>query len=140
MGDARAELTPSKPYLLRALHEWLVDNGLSPHLIVNARHAGVVIPEDAVKDGKLVLNIAPRAVRGLALENHAVSFQARFSGRPFAIHLPMDAILAIYARENGQGMMFAGEEAADAEQAASGPPADESGPAPRGGPHLKVIK
>ncbi len=100
-------MTPNKPYLLRALNEWILDNGLTPHLIVDAKAEGLEVPEQAIKDGKLVLNIAAQAIAKLEMGNDSISFQARFSGVPFDIFLPVDAVMAIYARENGQGMMFA---------------------------------
>jgi stringent starvation protein B len=102
-------MTSSKPYLLRALYEWILDNGLTPHLIVDADAADVDVPESAIQDGRLVLNVSPAATRDLELENEAVTFQARFAGSPRHLYLPMASVLAIYARENGQGMMFAEE-------------------------------
>jgi stringent starvation protein B len=125
-------MTSNKPYLLRALHEWILDNGLTPHIIVDVQADGVVVPPQAVRDGKLVLNIGPQATRGLQMGNEAVSFQARFSGRSHRISLPIDAIMAIYARENGQGMMFAQER--------TGPEPGKKGKGKAEGPHLTVIK
>jgi stringent starvation protein B len=136
-------MTPSKPYLLRALFEWILDNDLTPHLIVDAHADGVVVPAQAVQDGRVVLNIAPSATRDLLMENDMVSFQARFSGVSQELWIPTDAVLAIYARENGQGMMFAdGADDGDPEDAPDG---DGSGPADgpgkkTGGPKLRVIK
>ncbi len=130
-------MTPNKPYLLRALYEWILDNGLTPHLIVDVHDENVVAPRQAMQDGKLVLNISPSATRGLELGNDSVSFQARFSGTPFDIWLPIDAVLAIYARENGQGMMFARE----TPEEYTSKPDDEAGkPEKPAGPHLKLIK
>jgi stringent starvation protein B len=128
-------MTSSKPYLLRALYEWILDNDMTPHLIVDAEADGLVVPPQAVQDGRVVLNISPSATRDLALENDSVSFQARFAGVSRELWIPAGAILAIYARENGQGMMFA--DAAD-----DGPePPDDDAPSPRpGGPKLRVIK
>lgn len=126
-------MTSSKPYLLRALFEWITDNEQTPHIIVDASLATVDMPPQSVQDGRLVLNISPMATRNLALENDAVSFQARFGGVSQDIFLPMDAILAIYARENGQGMMFASAEGDDS----PGPP--DTPPQPSG-PRLRVIK
>jgi stringent starvation protein B len=122
----------NKPYLLRALHEWILDNGLTPHIIVDVHAAGVEVPPQAVQDGKLVLNVSPQATRDLDLGNDAVSFEARFAGSPHRILLPIDAVMAVYARENGQGMMFARDQA---EPETPEPENDK----PRG-PHLKVIK
>ena len=104
-------MTSSRPYLIRALHEWIVDNGLTPHIVVKADFPGNKVPERYAQDGRLVLNIAPAAVRGLELSNEAVHFSARFSGTPMQVVIPTGAVLAIYARENGQGMAFPEEEA-----------------------------
>lgn len=93
--------------MVRALYEWIVDNGLTPHIVVNARAQGAEVPQQYVnKDGQIVLNIAPRAVTDLDLGNAAIVFNARFGGIPTDIYVPCHAVLGIYARENGQGMMF----------------------------------
>ncbi len=132
-------MTSSKPYLLRALYEWILDNDMTPHLIVDAEAKGVVVPPQAIQDGRVVLNISPSATRDLMLENDSVSFQARFSGVSRELWVPSAAILAIYARENGQGMMFA--DVADEEPADEAPGPDDDKPGPRpGGPRLRVIK
>lgn len=99
-------MTPRRPYLLRAFYDWLVDNDLTPHLVVDATLPGVKVPMEFVSDGQIILNIAPRAVGNLELGNEAVSFNARFSGRPHSVIAPMYAVMAIYARENGAGTMF----------------------------------
>ncbi len=99
-------MTPRRPYLVRAFYDWLVDNDLTPHLVVDATLPGAQVPMEFVSDGQIVLNIAPRAVGNLELGNEAVSFNARFSGRPHAVIVPMYAVVAIYARENGAGTMF----------------------------------
>jgi stringent starvation protein B len=100
------KMTPRRPYLVRAFYDWLVDNDLTPHLVVDATLPGAQVPMEFVSDGQIVLNIAPRAVGNLELGNEAVSFNARFSGRPHAVIVPMYAVVAIYARENGAGTMF----------------------------------
>lgn len=100
------ELTPSQPYLLRAIYEWIVDNDLTPYLLVDASNDDVHVPRHYIENGKIVLNIAPRAVNNLTLNNEAVQFNARFSGKPMDVFLPTQAVLAIYAKENGQGMVF----------------------------------
>ncbi len=100
-------MTSSKPYLLRAIYEWLVDNDTTPHLLVDANAAGVKVPESYVKDGSIVLNIAPGAVRNLELGNDYVLFSARFGGVAYDIEIPIQAAKMIYARENGQGLMLA---------------------------------
>lgn len=99
-------MTPSRPYLVRAIHEWLNDNLLTPYLLVDATRPGVQVPAAFVKDGRIVLNIAPGAVRDLFIRNDDVSFSARFGGVPMQVYVPMAAVLAVYSRENGQGMFF----------------------------------
>ena len=113
-------MTPRRPYLLRAFYDWLVDNDLTPHLVVDATLQGVKVPTEFVSDGQIVLNIAPRAVGNLELGNEAISFNARFSGRPHSVIVPMYAALAIYARENGAGTMFEPEPAYASDMAESG--------------------
>lgn len=104
-------MTPRRPYMLRAFYEWLVDNDLTPHLVVSATLPGVRVPEEFVQDGQIILNIAPRAVGNLELGNEAITFNARFGGRPHSVIVPLYAVQAIYARENGAGTMFEPEEA-----------------------------
>ncbi len=99
-------MNSSRPYILRALHEWIVDNECTPHILVDADHPQVKVPPGHVVDGRIVLNTAPAAVRYLEIDSQAVSFEARFSGAPFSLYVPIDAVLAIYARENGKGMFF----------------------------------
>jgi stringent starvation protein B len=128
-------MTTNRPYLLRALYEWINDNGLTPHVLVDAEVDGVDVPDHAIQKGKVVLNIAAGATEQLILDNETICFKARFSGKPYQINVPMDAVIAIYARENGQGMMFAQDE--------SQPPppvdgSDDDSPPPRS--HLKVVK
>lgn len=100
-------MTSSRPYLLQALLDWITDNQLTPHIIVDANYPETSIPRQFVENGKIVLNISPFAVRDFFLDKEKVSFSARFSGSPMNIYIPIPAILAIYARENGQGMVFA---------------------------------
>lgn len=99
-------MNSSRPYILRALHEWIVDNECTPHLLVDINHPQVKVPPGYAADGRIVLNAAPAAVRYFTVDNEAVSFEALFSGAPFSLYVPIAAILAIYARENGQGMFF----------------------------------
>ena len=99
-------MTSSRPYLLRALYDWIVDNGLTPHLLVNAEFPQAQVPVQYVEQGRIVLNIAARAVNGLLMTNDDVSFSARFGGQPMTVHVPIGGVIAIYARENGQGMFF----------------------------------
>ncbi|HWU70983.1 MAG TPA: ClpXP protease specificity-enhancing factor, partial [Pseudoxanthomonas sp.] len=104
MNDATPRMTSHRPYLLRALAEWIADNDMTPHLLVDATQAGVQVPASAVKEGKVVLNIAQRAVAHLLIDNDSVSFSARFGGVSYPVRVPIPAVLAIYARETGQGM------------------------------------
>ena len=96
----------NRPYLLRGLHEWILDNDLSPHILVDANAAGVQVPTQYVKDGKIVLNISPESIKGLNIGNDEIGFSARFGGNPYDISVPVIAVLAIYAKENGKGMIF----------------------------------
>ena len=100
-------MTPSKPYLVRALYEWLLDNEMTPHVLVDANAESVMIPQGIATDGKVVLNLAPSAIQQLEMTNEYLSFSARFSGVAQNVYCPMTSVLAIYARENGEGTMFA---------------------------------
>lgn len=103
-------LSPRRPYLLRALYDWLLDNDLTPHVVVDATWPLVTVPQQFVKDGQIVLNIAPSAVQAFYMDNDGVRFRARFSGQEQRIELPIGSILAIYARENGAGSIFEAED------------------------------
>ena len=100
-------MTPNRPYLLRALYEWISDNAMTPHILVDAEFTGVDVPEQAVQKGKVILNIDNAAVHELEMGNEWLTFTARFSGRKHGVSVPLEAVLAIYSKENGQGMMFA---------------------------------
>lgn len=102
-------MKPSRPYIVKALYDWLLDNDLTPHLLVDAAQEDVIVPLQFVEDGQIVMNINPSAVRNFYMDDQAISFNARFSGQPMDVYIPMKAMLAIYARENGQGMGFGGE-------------------------------
>lgn len=104
------QMTPNRPYLVRAFFDWIVDNNLTPYLLVNAEASGVQVPSQYVKDGQIVLNIAPQAVGGLDMGLDAIRFSARFGGVAHQIYIPLWAVQAIYARENGAGTMFSDEE------------------------------
>ncbi len=108
-----SQLSPRRPYLLRAFYEWLLDNQLTPHLVVDVTLPGVLVPMEYARDGQIVLNIAPRAVGNLELANDEVRFNARFGGVPRQVTVPLAAVLAVYARENGAGTMFEPEAAYD---------------------------
>jgi len=129
-------MTSTRPYLIRAVHEWISDNGMTPYLLVDANMPGVQVPASAIKDGRIVLNVATRAVTQLDLGNHMIRFLARFSGVSQSIELPVSAVQAIYAQETGQGMMMPAENAATDTQ-----PVPSSEPAvPKKPPHLRIIK
>jgi stringent starvation protein B len=128
-------MTLSRPYLLRAIHEWIVDNDLTPHILVDASREGTVVPTHLVEDGKIVFNIGPRAVSTLQMRNDAVEFEARFGGSPMHVHLPILAVLAIYARENGKGMIFTEEEGTTPPT-----PPEDAGADKTKRPSLRVVK
>lgn len=138
-------MTSSQPYLLRALNEWIVDNGYTPQILVDSTHADLNIP-DAVRAGdKVVLNISPSAVRDLEIDNEYVSFVARFSGVSHAVLVPIEAVQAVYARENGQGMMFPEADLEESGETADASDTDRRADkkktgSRRGKPNLKVIK
>lgn len=157
MGDDALAMSSHRPYLLRALYEWIVDNGMTPHVLVDARMPGVRVPAHAVKDGRIVLNIAERAVGGLRMENDALRFSARFGGVSQAVVVPMPAVIAVYARETGQGMALPDEPRGgatpmeptdDVGSDTEFPPPDDGGPdgpsgpsqPPKRGGHLRIVK
>lgn len=105
--------TPKRPYLLRAFYEWIVDNGMTPHIMVDARSPKVKVPRQFVKDGNIVLNVSMTAANNLLMDNDQVTFNARFSGKAMSIWLPMWSIMAIYARETQDGLNFPPEEYAE---------------------------
>lgn len=137
-------MTSNRPYLLRALWDWISDNELTPYLLVDARLPGVRVPPFAIRDGQVVLNVAMRAVADLELGNDCVRFKARFGGVGHVVEVPVGAVLAIYAQENGQGMMFPAEpvEGAPTGQQPAEPaePAPPDDPPPRKGPVLRIVK
>lgn len=134
----------SRPYLVRALYEWIVDNDCTPHLLVDAEYVGVQVPSGFASDGQIVLNVSPTAVRNLHMDNEAVSFEGRFAGVPQSLYIPADAVLAVYARENGQGMVFESEPSAMGREEIEDPDKevspDDEPPRPSGRPSLKVVK
>ncbi len=124
-------MNSSRPYIIRAIYEWIVDNGCTPHLLVDVDIEGVDVPQAYVSDGQIVLNISPTAVVGLDMGNETVAFNGRFGGVATDITVPVSAILGIYARENGQGMVF---------DTAEEPDVPPDPPAGKGRPSLKVVK
>ena len=137
-------MNSSRPYLVRALYEWIVDNDCTPHMLVNSDYPKVQVPAGFASDGQIVLNVSPTAVRQLHMDNEAVSFEGRFGGVPHTLYVPIAAILGVYARENGQGMVFDLEEPLEAddevEPGDDGPPPGSEPPRPTGRPSLKVVK
>ncbi|AKC87463.1 ClpXP protease specificity-enhancing factor [Pseudoxanthomonas suwonensis] len=149
MSDDAPRMTSYRPYLLRALTEWINDNGMTPHILVDAGVAGVRVPPGVVREGKVVLNIADRAVVGLRMDNEWIEFAARFGGVSQPVSVPVAAVLAVYARETGQGMVLPEEAAggshahAERDPDVDGPDTPPEGPAdptPGKRPHLRVVK
>ena len=138
-------LSSTRPYLLRAMHEWMSDNNQTPLVVVDSEVDGVVVPREHVKDGRIILNIAWSATRNLQLENDQISFQARFGGVPHSVVLPVSAVQGIYARESGQGMVFQDEAnlegALPPDEKGAGDDGSPDDPKPRsGGPNLRIVK
>ncbi len=148
-------MTPNRPYLLRAFFDWIVDNQCTPHLVVNAEFEQVQIPTQFVQDGQIVLNISPSAVTQFSMDKQQLSFNARFGGQPMQVYVPLGAVLAIYARENGEGTVFTADEFLEDEDNFAPelesvddfdgeiPPDDETTPPKpdkKKGAHLRVIK
>lgn len=125
-------MTSLKPYLIRSVYEWIVDNEMTPYLLVNAEHPDAVLPEVFIKDNQIILNVRPAAVQNLLLGDDDIEFNARFSGKPMHVIAPVNAILAIYAQENGQGMVF------DAKKDDNTSPDDEKPTHKR--PQLRIVK
>jgi stringent starvation protein B len=126
-----------RPYLIRAVYDWAADNGYTPHLLIAADASGVTVPREFVKEGRITLNISPMAVQNLDLRRDPIRFFARFNGQPFDVLVPSGAVLAVFARENGEGIVFGEVEPTDppGKTGTSGP-----SPAPSGKPKLRVIK
>ena len=134
----------SRPYLIRAIYEWIVDNDLTPYLLVNAEAPDVTIPEKHVQDGRIILNVSPNAVRDLDLSNDWVMFSARFAGVSMEVSVPPSAVLAVYAKENGRGMVFSEDDEVLDDGTGTEPP-DDNPPEPpvppgKGRPSLRVVK
>lgn len=127
-------MNSSRPYIMRALYEWIVDNELTPYVLVDTSIEGVVVPQQFVKDNQIVLNISPDAVVELRISNEAVAFNGRFGGVATDVFVPISAVVGIYARENGQGMVF------DPEEASSPPDDTPPDPEPEKRPSLKIVK
>jgi stringent starvation protein B len=155
-------MTSTKPYLIRAIYEWILDNGMTPHLVVDVGYPGVAVPQEFVEDGRLVLNLSPSAVRGLVIGNDRIDFNARFGGVARDVFFPVESVLGIFTRENGQGMVFPEVAYPSADEQDTGPTAEPvrdegrprgpvvglqgskspsgKGKGKGGGPTLKVVK
>lgn len=147
MAESSESLTSTKPYLVRAIHEWILDNGLTPHLIVDATYPSTRVPPEHVSDGRIVLNLSPSAVHRLVIGNEIITFSARFGGVSRNLAIPSDAVIGIVARENGEGLVFPPPEhpeATTAEPASTPAEPDSAGsgkPSRRpGAPSLKIVK
>ena len=133
-------MKPRRPYLLRAMHEWICDSGCTPHLVVDATAEGVDVPRAYVKDGKIVLNVSMSATAQLKLGSDEVSFSGRFGGASMHVRVPIAAVLAIYARETGQGLVFSDEDGAPTPGAPEPSPPDATPPEPGRRARLTVVK
>lgn len=129
-----SDMTSNKPYMIRGVHEWIIDNNCTPYLVLLAGYPGVEVPQDFVRDGQITLNISPTAVKALELGNDVISFTARFGGVPTQIMGPVDAVVAVFAKENGQGMGFEVEPPPEPDEPESPPEAANKRPS------LKVVK
>ena len=139
-------MTSSRPYLLRAIYDWIVDNGLTPYLLVDATAENVEVPQQYVNNGKIILNISPVAAQNVSINNDEISFNARFDGHPMSVIATIDATLAIYAKENGRGMVFTDDDT----PSGPGPDGTTDGPKTKkgsskeskksGAPNLRVVK
>jgi stringent starvation protein B len=130
-----SSVPPKRPYLLRAMHEWVTDSQHTPHVIINAERPGVVVPRPFVKDGKIVLNLSLTATQNLSLGNEWIEFGARFAGVVHFIRVPIAAVLGIYARETGEGMVFSDQDLGP--EPPPQPSAEEDGTRRA---HLKLVK
>ena len=126
-------MTSNRPYLVRALYDWILDNQMTPHLLVDIEGEGVDVPAQQGQNGKIVLNISPQAVEGLMLGNDAIGFRARFGGIATDVYVPVAAVMAVYAKENGRGMVFSEDDHTPA-------PGDGSGRKTGRKPDLKIVK
>ncbi len=132
---------PQKPYLVRAFYEWIVDSKLTPYVLIDANYEGVIVPKEYIEDGEIVLNVSPLAVKHFNISNKQIDFEARFSGNSMQVIVPVKSVLAIYANENGRGMVFSVNEEEDDDM----PPSDEAeqgggSKSGSGKPTLKLVK
>lgn len=130
----------NRPYLIRALYEWIVDNNLTPHMLVDTANETVEVPQAFVENGRIILNVSPEATHSLVLGNDAITFNARFSGTAMDVNVPVSSVLAIYARENGQGMMFGDQDETPPDPDPGTGTEKPSAPAQVKRPNLKIVK
>lgn len=130
----------NRPYLIRALYEWIVDNNLTPHMLVDTSQESVEVPRAFVENGRIILNVSPEATHSLVLGNDAITFNARFSGTAMDVHVPVSSVLAIYARENGQGMMFGEQDETPPDPEPGKSPSKTTAPSQIKKPNLKIVK
>jgi len=126
-------MTSNRPYLLRALNDWILDNGMAPYILVDADYPGTSVPKEFIQDGKIVLNISPNAVKNLFINDDVLVCEARFAGKSISLQCPVAAVTAIYAGESGHGMVFPDEDVKKEESESRSVPA-------RSKPNLKVVK
>jgi stringent starvation protein B len=131
-------MTAIKPYLIRAIRDWAVENGFTPHVVVDASASAVDVPTECVKNGRILLNIHPRAVHDFDLQEEWLVFSARFGGQARPLAIPIAAIRAIYASENGQGVAFPEDSGAGEDDQANSPTGTDD--PTKKGPHLKIVK
>ncbi len=134
------QMTSSRPYLVRAIYQWIADNGMTPHLLVDVSVDGVQVPAEHVQNGKIILNIAPMAITGLVLGDAEITFSARFSAKSQGLYVPIEAVLAVYAKENGQGMMFSEDDGAISAADDGDEPDPGTDPDKPKRPSLRVVK
>lgn len=144
MSEQKVTMGSSRPYLIRAFNDWILDNHCTPHIVVDASIQGVQVPAQHVANGQIVLNISPSAVKALEVGDTALEFSARFGGVPMQVYIPLQAVMAIYARENGEGMVFGSEPGSPDPDGSGKSPDAQSGATdaerPSGRPSLKVVK
>lgn len=147
LGAIAMSMSSSRPYLVRALYEWILENDCTPYILVNAFHNGVEVPQEHVKDGQIILNVSPSAVQNLVVRDQAVEFDGRFAGIPKRVFVPITAVMGIYAKENGQGMIFETDGSSpppskptNTDSAGAGKAADKQAVSFKKKPSLRVVK
>ena len=132
-------MTSTRPYLLRAFHEWIVDNNMTPYVVIDAEYPQVQVPRQYIEDGKIILNVSPYATEGLLMSNERLEFNASFAGQVYTIDAPMGSVLAVYAKENGRGMVFQEDDEPPLPPPAGDNDTDSSGSGSKR-PNLRVVK